>query len=272
MSKHQLELPGLSGSAPKPKTKIQELFALIEQVSKRASSQGRSRISAIELHAHGYAEPGYKNPESGIIATGNWNTLTHYVEATRTFAVDDASPKELADMLEEQGVDLEWSDEWTECALCGKLVRTSQDSYGWKPCYWVDEADCEVVCVHCLKADASLLERYLESLVGVSSKAVMLDLDLTKHDYTKVNGDFENGWHEGQDDDPKAIAAALAKFGITKFIFKIPSVGQFDVRFEVYVHKSQIKKFNLEKFHAEPRKQYPSPAEVFKKQLQSIPA
>ena len=267
----QLELLGLKNSAPVIKSRVQKAFDLIEQVSKRAGSRVQNRISEIEIHSHGYAEPGYKNPASGVVATGNWNSISTWDNKGQKILAEDHTVNELGTMLEEMGIKLEWSDEWTECCECGKLCRTTGDSYGWKRCYWADENSDGAVCVHCIKANKIMAKSYLESFEGECNKAVMLDLDPAKYGYKKVNGDFENGWHDGQDDNPKAIGAALRKLGIEKFIFNISSVGQFDIAFEVYVHKSQIKKFNDAKFHAENLKQFPSPAENMKKALQSVP-
>lgn len=267
----QLELPGFKNSKPAPKTMLQECFDLIETVKKRASARVLNRLEEIELHANGYAEPGYKNPESGIIALGNWNSVKTWDAKGQETTAEDNTPCELGDMLVEKGVELEWSDEWTACEDCGKLCRRTGDSYHWKRCYWEDEDSCGVTCVHCIKANKIMAQSYLESLENDSSKAVTLDLDLEKYGYKKVNGDFENGWHDGQNDDPHAIKKALNNLGITRFVFNIDGVGQFDIGFSAWVHKSQVKKFNQEKFQEQPLKQYPTPAENLSKALQSAP-
>jgi hypothetical protein len=41
----------------------------------------------------------------------------------------------LGKVLGRLGFDLEWSDEWTDCGACGRLVRTQANSYG-----------CNVLC------------------------------------------------------------------------------------------------------------------------------
>jgi hypothetical protein len=267
----QLELPGLKNSAVKPRTPVQKCFDLIEQVFRRSSARVQSRISEIELHTHGYAEPGYKNPESNIIATGNWNSVHDWDKQSQKSINEDKTVCELGGMLEELGAELEWGDEWRECDVCNGLLRTTQDSYGWKHYYWDEFGDGNMICAGCIKKDRKLLRKYLAELEGQSNKADVLDLDLAKLGYTKVNGDFENGWYDGQNDDPKAIAAALRKLGITRFIFSVDSVGQFDVHFTVHVHRSQIKKYNDAKFHEQPLKQVPSPAERMMQALQSVP-
>ena len=173
-------------------------------------------------------EPGYHcstalaNPEAfkGYLVA-NWNHVD----------------KALGDWLEEES-DYEsgfWSDEWMDCSECGGLVRCQADSYSWKRYY--DEApEIGIICGDCLKKD---IPGYLERLEGQSGKAMTLDLDPTKHSYVKVNDDsYENGWHPGQNDDPKAMSKLLRLNGIHRFLWNISGVGQFDVHFDLYVHET----------------------------------
>ena len=90
--------------------------------------------------APGYAEPGYDQPKRGVVMA-NWNHL----------------PKELDSILDRAGYTVEWSDEWTECSDCGKALRTSPDSYGWRPSYTVT-SDGEVVCRVCEAPTTSPVE------------------------------------------------------------------------------------------------------------------
>lgn len=99
----------------------------------------RSALECIEF-SHAYAEPGYTEPECGLIAFGNWNGVDYPVDGPpqqyhwRTTA-EDNGVKRLGDLFERLGVSIEWSDEWSTCGDCGKAVRTSPDSYGWTPAY-----------------------------------------------------------------------------------------------------------------------------------------
>lgn len=77
--------------------------------------QGRSAAESITL-ATGYAEPGYDEPESGVIAFGNWNKISHYDEANRKWIADDDIMPRLGNILEDRyDVMLEWEDEWMWC-------------------------------------------------------------------------------------------------------------------------------------------------------------
>jgi uncharacterized protein (TIGR02996 family) len=90
--------------------------------------------------SHAYAEPGYTEPESELIAFGNWNSVSFPVEGPPTqygwrTTAEDNGPERLAELFERLGVAIEWADEWSTCSDCGKALRTSPDSYGWTPAY-----------------------------------------------------------------------------------------------------------------------------------------
>jgi hypothetical protein len=161
-----------------------------------------------------YAEPGYTNPESGILFA-NWN----------------ACSRRVMDLLEQAGYECEWEDEWTTCGECGKALRTSPDSYSWLPSY-VDY-ECEYICHDCIDP-----ESYLESIEDNPRKAVTPDIDPTEYGYILLDDSFENGFHPGQNDDPAKISKELHAKGYKRLLFKIDGKGQFDISFSVY-HKPE---------------------------------
>jgi hypothetical protein len=203
-----------------------------------------------QLHEE-YAEPGYDSPESGLIATGNWNSQTTRRKVydkpipdwltvknpDETYEHIDNTMPRIGAILEKLGAVLEWEDEWEICEECHKLVRTQPDSYSWKRSYWLD--DCDLHCHECIRDDP---EEYLEHLEGNPKTANTLDLDLEEHEYRKVDADFENGLCGGQCDDPKIIAEGLRKLGVERFIFEIDGVAQFGLSFSVWVHESEWNK------------------------------
>ena len=105
----------------------------------------RSHLEEIQLHYNGYAEPGYTDPESGLIATGNWNDITSWHDGQRSTISD--VPSRIAKLFEKLGIPTEWSDEWVECSQCGKLVRSQPDSMSWEPSYTM--VDGELWCHEC---------------------------------------------------------------------------------------------------------------------------
>lgn len=216
--------------------RIKEIMDIIER-------SDVSHVQDIQLNYEGYSEPGYRTPESGIIATGNWNDVTKYVNGNRITISD--YPSRIASLFEKLGVEIEWSDEWTTCGSCSKLVRTSADSYGWQPSYVMYDGELE--CAECI---AEHPEDHLESLEGnTNSCNTISSIDPTDHGYVKFNEDsYESGWY-GVNDDPKKIAEILRAKGISRFLFQLDENQQFCSRFSVYVHSSETHLLNPPKPH-----------------------
>jgi hypothetical protein len=160
--------------------------------------------------APGYAEPGYSDPNKSVLFF-NWNEVSR-----RTF-----------DLLEQYGFECEWEDEWTTCGGCGKALRTSPDSYSWQPSYF--ETEGELTCIECTD-----IEAYLETLEDNPRRAVNDHVDPADYGYVKPEGDFEVGWHPGQNDDPREIFKRLQAAGHKRLLFNVDSVSQFYITFEVY--------------------------------------
>jgi hypothetical protein len=184
-----------------------------------------SRIEEMEVHCHGYAEPGYSS-DSGFVVTGNWTDVWRSHEKVSEL------PGRLFDIFEKMGVAGEWGDEWSSCYGCYKLVRTSGDSYSWKPHYAI-VGGSELLCQECIKENP---EDYLEDLIGNGESCVTFDLDLTAHGYLQLNEDsYESGWHPGQNDNPREVAKKLREHGVDRFIFKLDENSQFYSKWSVYV-------------------------------------
>jgi hypothetical protein len=199
------------------------------------SRQGPSQIQDVTFCTEGYAEPGYTDPKSGVIAFGNWNDVSHWDAGKRKFIADDDAPCRVAKLLGKIGVELEWSDEWTICEHCGKAVRTKGDRYAWKRNY--AEVDGCTTCGDCIKNDPT---SYLESLEGQENSCLTVSVDLEEHGYVLLESGFEHGFYSGQDADPRLIAKALKDQGISRFVFDLDSVGQFDLSFSLWVHKDEL--------------------------------
>jgi hypothetical protein len=210
--------------------KIDRIMAAADKLVK--TKEAKYRLDDIQLYP-GYAEPGYDQPESGVVATGNWNSISHYVRETNEFITDDDILCRVSDWLEKIGVGLEWEDEWVPCDYCDKIFRTSADSYGRKKAGVIDEEGC--CCEKCI-----VPEDHLEKLEGNDHSCNTLDIDPADHGYIQLNEDsFENGFHPGQDADPKVIGETLREAGITRYLFNLNSTGQFDLDFSVWVHESE---------------------------------
>lgn len=223
------------------------------------TTQGRCRCEEVTLCTD-YAEPGYSS-KNECVAFGNWNVINHYDRENQKFITDDPIPAKLCGALERLGVDIEWSDEWAFCDSCQKAVRTQADSYSWKRSY--QENDGGITCESCIDP-----AEYLATLEGQDNHCSTIDsINPADHKYVRLELDFENGFHPGQDDDPKKIAKALRLQGITRFLFTLDAAGQFDLKFSVWVHKTQYKKFNAEKFGKEKTTCDVSPAAALERGL-----
>lgn len=171
--------------------------------------QADSAIEEINFAAE-YGEPGYTNPEKGILF-GNWNYFS----------------REVADLLAKVGYELEWEDEWTTCGNCGKALRTQADSHGWQPSYF--EQDCSIYCVECVD-----VEEFLAGKEDDPRTALNDHIDPSQYGYTKLEGDFESGLHAGMNDDPNKIYDRLKTAGHKRLLFMIDEVSQFYMTFSVW--------------------------------------
>jgi len=163
----------------------------------------------------GIVEPGYEDKPT-FLANWNENKLSKFAKA-----VEHGSD-----------VELEWDDEWSSCTECHKGFRISGNRYGWVKYAHLFTDECEEVCGDCIKKDP---DEYLEDLVNNPNKAEVFDLGLDTLGYSKVNGTFESGWHPGQDDQPEEILKKIERIDPDcSVIFKVASVGQFDVTFEAW--------------------------------------
>ena len=203
----------------------------------------------IEFTANDYAEPGYSSPKRKPILFANWNgrgksewkavpgKFDFRGKPQTRLVYDDMTMPNLAQWAEEHDFEIEWSDEWITCNSCYLAVRTQADSYSWRQYYWLN--DGEIICGDCVKSQYA--EEYLESLENNPSHACTFDIDFEAYGYIQVNDhSFEHGMYGGQNADPKTIAKTLRMVGVTRFLFDIPRVGQFDIDFDLYVHNSQI--------------------------------
>ena len=165
-------------------------------------------------YAPEYAEQGYDNPKKGILFS-DWNYFS----------------KDVGDILERYGFAIEWEDEWCFCANCGKALRSNADSYMWQPSFIRNYETGEEFCHDCFSEDD------IATHEDNPRTALNDHIDPAEYGYEKLEEDFENGWHPGQNDDPKKIFERLKAAGHKRLLFVIDSVGQFDMRFSIWKKK-----------------------------------
>lgn len=169
--------------------------------------------------ANSYGEPGYADPEKGIIFA-NWNDV----------------PKGLADWLEKCGYSLEWCDEWmVDYANGCKAYRTIPDSHHWESQIMLPAESCEYIT-----PDDSP-ETWIDACAVTSPgqpiyclPAWMPESNILENGFTLINADLENGFFAGMDDSPEKISKALFDNGAYRVIFKKRENSQFYIRFAVY--------------------------------------
>src|SRR5579864_2403777 len=175
-------------------------------------------------------------PKNGI-AYADWNDIGGYRDENKFSKRARTLLKRVGDLLERIGVELDWSDQVSTCDGCGKLIQTEPDSYSWQPEYVVGDGD--ITCAKCLEDDS---ESYLEGLEGDEHKSCICTVDPADYGYVKIAEELERGFHPGQDADPRVIAKALRAKGVSRFLFQVDDVGQFDASFSVWVHEDESDK------------------------------
>jgi hypothetical protein len=102
--------------------------------------------------AVGCNEPGYDDKP---VVIANWNKTNIRGSSGFNYSDFDYTMPRLSKLFEKLGYSVEWIDEWTICDDCGKAIRTSPDSWGWKPNYFI-LGDCgEIICYDCFRKGAN---------------------------------------------------------------------------------------------------------------------
>lgn len=123
-----------------------------------------------------------------------------------------------------------YSDEYAQCDVCNTIIRTSPTHATWKPDFWRNEYEGEILCLKCTKesADAYFEWYKKEALEGVAHVCL---LDPGEHGFTKVIEDLEYGYHPGQNDDPRKLIvwANEHSYDIAFDVRQNPFTATFDV-------------------------------------------
>ena len=163
-----------------------------------------------------YGEPGYAKENDGYILFANWNDLPAYL-------VHHC----------EKYHDIEWSDEWIVIYDTMKAYRTSPDGWDWIQSWVIIDGEC--VGRDQIDSDPDLQADYIESLVNNPAKCDIFGLELEKYGFSLIQGDFENGLHQHQTDDPKSILKQMqADHPDKEFIFSDMVASQFGISFSIY--------------------------------------
>lgn len=169
-----------------------------------------------------------KDPDNYNLKRTKDALLSHllYEQYLASYNID---PIELDDIVE-----FGFSDEWDLCCECGKVLRTSPDSYCWAAPLFIDAEG--YVCEECVasgKFDEYILEEYCNQ-----EKSIPDSFDLDRLGLVKINKEpYQNGFHYGMDDSPQPIIKALNEQNISVWFKVYPS--QFYIEFDVLVKQEQ---------------------------------
>ena len=164
---------------------------------------------------HGCAD----NPKSIFVA--NWND----------------TPDGLDTAIEKAGYDIEWSDEVASCDGCNNLLETNPSHYGWQPSYYL--GDEGFLCFECLDPE-EMYNEFEGKVKRAVSSHIVEEFPPVDYGYILIDREFESGFHPGQNDDPADVAKFLRNNQIKRFFFAISAVGQFDLSFQIWVHKDEL--------------------------------
>lgn len=169
---------------------------------------------------------------------GSWNDKTRPL-ADGYWKVIDDTPSRLARALEFIGVECEWSDEWSPCAECYRLIRTAPDCYSWTlQAVWGEDG---YVCTDCAKKDPGA---YIGDFINDPEKAItwldesdLEDLGFLKwgasDDYPEGET-FHAGWY-GREDKPDTILGNIqAEHPEAEVVFLLDGTGQFEISFSAW--------------------------------------
>jgi hypothetical protein len=171
-----------------------------------------------------YGERGYTQPEKGVILA-NWNNI----------------PDNVAELFEECGYNLEWSDEWIIDYENSKCYRVSPDSYGWQPIvHYTDNGEILTPdsCIEEWLEEFSLTD-HNQPMRALNSEIIGCydNIDLESLGYTLFNTpEYESGMHSGQNDDPSSIAKNCFDTiqEIDHIVFVVTETSQFYIKFNCY--------------------------------------
>lgn len=186
---------------------------------------------------HGYAEPGYPTDPETVIVLGNWNAKRYPGPDDAPLTLAENLGPRLFDALTRLGAECEWLDEWAQCQECYRAVRTTENSYSWKPSYvWFEDSFVCADCAIAMGADA------LTDYVNDASKCVtwcepshVESLGFEQWESDDPH-EYASGWHPGQTDDPTAILAEIQReHPDAEVVFFLTESSQFYIRFAAYV-------------------------------------
>lgn len=162
-----------------------------------------------------------------------WDDLGKFSKFAKEVLGLDDDVKEY-DIEDELNASFVFSDEYTSCSDCSNIIRTSPNSYGWQPNFYV--GDGFIACEKCFNNTEEYQESYISDKINNPTSAVnglMTEEQIESLGFVKVDEDFQSGWYN-RHDNPKAIYDELSE-KYDEVLFFIDGVGQFHVDFVAFI-------------------------------------
>ena len=164
----------------------------------------------IEDSCYEYGEPGYrKENDDNMIITANWNEM----------------PLGVLSIIEENGFDIEWSDEWVCDNDNEKIYRSQPDSYSWEPSYFIVDGE-----VHGISDNEEL---YLSTMINEPHRLVSASVDLIKYGFVDIEEACRETGMYGTYEDPKDVFDKF-KDEYAEMVVQTCSIGQFAINWKVW--------------------------------------
>lgn len=129
------------------------------------------------------------------------------------------------------GTEWGFSDEYTLCNDCYRVIRISPNSYSWTPDYVL--GDGYIICNECARDNK---EDYINEFINNPRKAVtwLSEIEVEKMGFKQINEEkYETGFHAGQNDSPEKEFDKF-KNQYEEIVFTIYSQGQFDTHWNIW--------------------------------------
>jgi hypothetical protein len=131
-------------------------------------------------------------------------------------------------------VEIVFSDEYTTCSDCHKIIRTSPNSYHWQPDFYM--GDGFIVCNKCFNEQEDYQEAYIEDKINDPKTAInglVSEEQLEQLGFERINEEYESGWYH-KEDNPEEIYDKLSD-KYEEIVFFINNVEQFRINFVTFV-------------------------------------
>jgi hypothetical protein len=192
-----------------------------------------------------YGEPGYsKDNENGFIIFGNmWcqdkncSYTETYPDGRKKLHTVEFHYPHLMKQMEEQGIEFQRYDEWLVDGNGSKAYRTTSDSYHWQSSILWTNGDY-------LTPEDDISD-WVDEVVNNPRRClpshVWSDAQLNELGFEEYKCGFENGWHEGMNDDPVKITEMINNDPYLEkpvdILFKLSEASQFYIRFCVMIRE-----------------------------------